>query len=267
MAKGNLAACLDVTLKHEGGYSDHPRDPGGATNMGITHAVLAAFRGLKAVSKAEVKALTLGEAKRIYDDRYWTPICAEALPYGLDLTTFDASVNSGIGRGPKWLQSALGVKADGKVGSETVKAARLCDVKATIQKANAARLSFMKSLKIWETFKRGWSARVADVEAKSVAMWLKFGAGLSTAQQQAQLDAEADKATGKASGQDKIAAGSASAGTGGVAGDAIYNGDINWLLVCGVGAALLLLVVLLLVKAKQNRERAEAYAAAADAVH
>jgi len=265
MAKGNLSNCLDVTLPHEGGYSDHPADPGGATNMGITIGVLSDERGY-AVSKAEVKALTLSEAKAIYAKRYWSPLNAEGLPFGLDCATFDAGVNSGIRRGAKWLQAAVGVNADGVIGPATLAAAAKVDVKAAIQALCAARLGFMQSLKIWQTFKRGWSARVADVEAKSVAMWLKFGSAMSPAQQQAQLDNEADAATGRARAQGK-AAGGVTAG-GGLGGGSVVatTPDLNLWIVGGVTLAVVVIVAALVVQSMRNRERAAAYLRAANSV-
>ena len=44
MAKDNFAACLAQVLLSEGGWSDHPADPGGATMKGITLATYRKYR-------------------------------------------------------------------------------------------------------------------------------------------------------------------------------------------------------------------------------
>lgn len=263
MAKGNLAACLAVTLPHEGKYSDHPADPGGATNMGITHKVLAAWRGVGSVTKAEVKALTLIEATAIYAERYWAPVRGEVLPFGIDLSVFDYGVNSGINRAGKELQRVVGAKVDGQIGHETIKATVLADAPKIIKAISARRLSFMQSLKIWETFKRGWSRRVADVEAKAMAMWLGRGAALSPAQRD-ELLREGDAAASKARTQDKAAGAGAVTGTGATGLE--VASDPNWLLVGGIVVAVLVIGGLLMVHARKNSERAAAYKAVAGTV-
>jgi lysozyme family protein len=264
MAKGNLPACLAVTLPHEGGYVNHPRDPGGATNMGITHYTLAAWRGVKSVTRAQVKALTLKEATDIYEHRYWKPIQGDRLPFGVDLATFDYGVNSGTGRAEKELQRVVGAKVDGQIGPETLKAVAAHAGKAVIRGLCARRLSFMRSLKIWDTFKRGWSRRVADVEAKAVAMWMAGGSALSKADRE-ELEAEAGKASRTAEGQNKGAQGAGGGGAAVGGGDTILNGEPNWLLIAGIAILVLIVAGILIGKSRQNRDRAEAYAAVAKA--
>lgn len=259
MAKGNLSACLAVTLPHEGGYSDHPNDPGGATNMGITHKTLADARGVASVTKADVKALSLAEATAIYDRKFWRTINGDALPFGVDLVTFDFGVNSGPSRAARYLQAVLGMKQDGRVGKDTAAAAVMADGKAVIQKLSAKRLSFMQGLAIWGTFKRGWSRRVADVEAKAVAMWLSRGAALAPAARK-QLEAEAAKAGKTAASQKNGSAASATAG----GGLPLVPGNVDWWFIGAMALALVIAAVLIL-KARQNADRADAYAAAAAA--
>jgi lysozyme family protein len=84
----NFERALDVTLVYEGGYSNDPRDPGGPTNMGVTQKTLAAWRG-EPVSAADVKALTLDEARKIYKAQYWDRVRADRLPTGVDFAVFD----------------------------------------------------------------------------------------------------------------------------------------------------------------------------------
>ncbi len=169
MASDNFAAALTHVFRHEGGYVDHPLDPGGATNRGVTRATLAAFRG-RPVSKAEVMALSVEEASLIYRRLYWDKVAAGALPAGVDLVVFDAAVNSGPARAARWLQAELGVAADGVVGPVTLAAARAAQAPALIGSYSRRRLSFMQRLPTWRAFGRGWSRRVREVEAAALAM-------------------------------------------------------------------------------------------------
>lgn len=169
MAKENFELVMAEIFAHEGGYVDHKLDPGGATNLGITFAVLQKWRG-KPITKADVKALTKKEATEIYRKNYWNPTKCDDLPAGLDLVMMDGSVNSGIGRGPKWVQSAVGVTVDGKVGSNTIKAISAASPKDAINKACDARLAFLRGLKTWGTFGKGWSRRVEEVRKRAIEM-------------------------------------------------------------------------------------------------
>lgn len=168
MGAGGFEAALARVLAHEGGYVDHPSDPGGATNMGITHATLAAWRG-RPVSKADVRALGQREAAAIYRARYWEPIRGDDLPGGLDYATFDAAVHSGPSRAVRWLQAALGVARDGIVGPVTLAAARAAGADA-LDRAVASRRAFLMSLAAWPTFGRGWGRRLDEVAAGARAM-------------------------------------------------------------------------------------------------
>src|SRR4051794_6510465 len=112
MARANFDACLAFVLEEEGGYSDMPGDPGGATNMGIARATLAAWRGAP-VSKDDVLSLERDEAVAIYKTLYWNAVGGDDLPPGLDLALFDDAVNSGPRQASRDLQRALGVAVDG----------------------------------------------------------------------------------------------------------------------------------------------------------
>lgn len=163
-----FAACLAQVLRHEGGYVDHPADPGGATNLGITLATLAAWRG-KPVTKQDVRDLTVAEAGEIYRARYWLPIRGDALPPGVDLAVFDAAVNSGPMRAAKWLQSVLGVAQDGEIGLQTLAAlARAPGPVTVITDLCDARMRYLRGLPTWSTFGRGWTRRVAEVEGEAL---------------------------------------------------------------------------------------------------
>lgn len=262
MAKGNLPACLRVTLPHEGGYVDHPDDPGGATNMGITHRTLAAWRGVPFVSKQAVKSLSLAEATDIYRERYWNVVSGEALPWGVDLAVFDYGVNAGPPQAARDLQRSVGAPVDGVVGPVTLGwVAAAGDGKRIIKAICSRRLSFKQGLRNWETFKRGWSRRVADVEARGVAMWLAHTTSTEAAKRD--LRDEADAAGKAAQRQNQGASGAAAGGTAIGGGDAVVTGEPNWLLIVGVVIVVGLVVAGLVMKARQNKDRAAAYAAVA----
>ena len=163
-----LDVLMSRLLKHEGGYVDHPEDPGGATNMGITRRTLARYRGVRSVAKSAVKELTVQEATEIYDKYYWRKVQGDSLPIGIDYTIFDAAVNSGPRRAIKWLQKVLGVTVDGIIGPQTREAARKANAVEVIALYNDKRLAFLQRLRTWNTFKRGWSRRVADVRRDSL---------------------------------------------------------------------------------------------------
>jgi lysozyme family protein len=170
MANRNFARALEHVLKDEGGYVDHPKDPGGATNMGITLRTLADWRGVATLSKAEVKALTRDEAGRIYRKKYWDAIRGDDLPDGVDYATFDFAVNSGVHRASIYLQDILGVAPDGKIGPLTVKATIGKDRARLVNKLCDDRVAFLKRLSTFPTFGRGWMTRVKGVRAEALLM-------------------------------------------------------------------------------------------------
>ena len=172
MADTRFELCLAHVLRHEGGYVDHPADPGGATNMGITLKTLARWRQVSPwwdLPKAEVKALSHGEASRIYRALYWNACRAGDLPSGLDLAVFDYAVNSGPDRAIRTLQAALGVVVDGQVGPLTIAAADKVNAARIINIICDRRLGFLRALKTFPTFGRGWTSRVASVRAAALA--------------------------------------------------------------------------------------------------
>lgn len=163
---------LAVTLKHEGGFSDHPRDPGGVTLEGVIQRVYDAYRrrhgrALRSLTPAmRGQPDWIAERNDIYKRQYWDAVRADELPRGVNLVVFDGAVNSGPYQSALWLQRALGVTADGHIGNETVGAARVHpDHDRLIAEISARRLGMLQNLKTWPTFGKGWSARVASVKA------------------------------------------------------------------------------------------------------
>lgn len=170
MSADRFEVCLGEILAHEGGYVDHPRDPGGATNLGITRATLAAWRKVKLaeVSKFDVRKLSRKEAAGIYRARYWEFCRCGELPPGIDLVVFDAAVNSGPRRSARWLQASLGVKTSGSVGPATITAAAHGDAAKIVRAALARRKAFLRGLSNWKTFGRGWSRRLASIKKSAL---------------------------------------------------------------------------------------------------
>lgn len=160
-------ACLIEVLKHEGGYVYHARDPGGATNKGITLATLRDWRRA-AVTKADVMALTTAEAGQIYRARYWDAVKGDQLPPGVDLAVFDMAVNSGPGRAIRILQAALNVPIDGIIGPATLRAIQAEKPVTLILDICDRRIAFLKTLNTWPVFGKGWSNRVDGVCAAAL---------------------------------------------------------------------------------------------------
>lgn len=213
MSATNYNACLTRILKYEGGYTNHPSDPGGPTNWGIT--IFDARKYWKADATAEdVRSMPLSVAKAIYKARYWDVVHGDDLPDGVDLCTFDPAVNSGIGRGGPWMAAGLGIKWQGYVDLY-IQAKASKDLPKAIKAACSKRRSFLQGLKTWSVFGKGWGSRVSDVEAQSVTMALK-AAGKTTPEIIKAHKAEITKTKGK---QDTTVAtgigtnGSGSAGT------------------------------------------------------
>lgn len=174
MAATNFAASLRAVLAHEGGFVNDPRDDGGATNLGITIGTLrdagGDFDGDGDVDVADVKALNPERAGRIYKARYWSTIHGDELPSGLDYLMFDAAVNHGPARVRKWLQTALGVTADGVLGPQTFTALKRAEVPALIGKIVAAREALYRNHPDFPRFKRGWLRRLAEAEARAKSL-------------------------------------------------------------------------------------------------
>ncbi|MCF8478108.1 MAG: secretion activator protein, partial [Pseudolabrys sp.] len=100
----------------------------------------------------------------------WDACACDELPAGVDYAVFDYGVNSGIGRAKKVLQRVLGVAADGVLGDQTMRAVAACDPTATVIAICDERLRFLKRLRTWGVFGRGWGRRVSEVKAYSLAL-------------------------------------------------------------------------------------------------
>ena len=161
--KDNFEACLAEVLKHEGLWSDHPADPGGATMMGITLRTYSAWLGREA-TKDELRNIPMEHVRQIYKSLYWDKVKGDELPRGVDLCLFDYAVNSGPRRAVVAVQDTLRVTPDGALGPKTLWALQKADAATLLGEVCQRRLAFLQSLPIWGTFGKGWERRVKEVE-------------------------------------------------------------------------------------------------------
>ena len=159
--KVNYDKCLETILHHEGGYVNHPKDPGVETNLGVTKRVYEEFGGTK-----NMKDLSVEDVAPIYKKGYWDKMKGDELPNGLDLCVFDFGVNAGPGRAAKYLQTMIGTVADGGIGPNTLaKVAEYVEehgLAKAIDNYQEARQSYYEKLSTFETFGRGWTRRVDE---------------------------------------------------------------------------------------------------------
>jgi lysozyme family protein len=171
--QNNFENCLKHLLVHEGGWSDHPSDPGGATMKGVTLQVFREFKRNPHLSKEDLRNISDEDLASLYKKRYWDAVRADELVSGLDYTVFDCAVNSGPGRAIKFLQSCVGVTPDGGFGSVTMAAVAQFKneaAKQLIRDYAAKRLEFLQALKTFPVFGKGWERRVREVETTSLEM-------------------------------------------------------------------------------------------------
>jgi lysozyme family protein len=157
-------ACLAQTLKWEGGYSNDPYDPGGATYHGIIQREYDAYRVNKGLPKQTVRKMSKVEEDEIYFNGYWDETRCDELPAGVDLCVFDFAVNSGPVTSVKKLQLAVNVKPDGKIGPITLAAIESMDPDEIVTELMALRRSYLKSLKTYWRFGKGWMNRCDGIE-------------------------------------------------------------------------------------------------------
>lgn len=182
----NFRPSLTATLKHEGGYADHPADPGGATMRGITQRVYDGYRRRRGMAPTSVRHITPAEIEDIYRLQYWDACRCDELPAGIDFCMFDGAVHSGPAQAAKWLQRTLGVRADGVIGEATLAAARAAPVGTIIDGVCDRRLAMLRTLKTFRHFGAGWTRRVSEVRELSRRM----AAGMVSSKAPTALDGE-----------------------------------------------------------------------------
>jgi lysozyme family protein len=165
----NFRDCLELVLKHEGGYVNHPSDPGGMTNLGVTKKVWEDWVG-HPVTEKDMRELTPALVGPMYEMKYWRTSYCEKLPRGLDLLVFSMAVNAGSGRSVKLLQDAIGVVADGVIGPKTMAKINEANVESLIDKFSEARTAFYKGLKTFPVFGKGWLNRTNTERLEALDM-------------------------------------------------------------------------------------------------
>ena len=167
--KHNWEEALRHILKYEGGYVNHPADPGGMTNLGVTKRVWEEWTD-KPATEADMRSLTPAMVGPLYKKRYWDAVRGDDLPSGVDLCVFDCAVNAGVGRASKFLQQAIGVPADGVIGPKTLAAVTAKPADEVIEAFCNLREAHYKSLITFATFGKGRLNRLHSVEAESIHM-------------------------------------------------------------------------------------------------
>jgi lysozyme family protein len=148
---------IGLVLQNEGGYVNHPSDPGGETKYGITK---------RQYPELDIANLTVEQAKGIYKRDYWDAISGDRLPPQIATLVFDCAVNQGPKRAIKFMQTALGTSADGVIGPRTLHAAYVADPAAFATRMNAERALHYASLSTFDVFGKGWMRRLFDVTIK-----------------------------------------------------------------------------------------------------
>lgn len=164
-------AALKVVLKHEGGYVNHPRDPGGETNLGVTRKTWQQWTGRVSV---DMKALTPAKVAPLYKAWYWDKVCGDDLPPAIALCVFDMAVNAGPARSAKMLQLIVGAARDGQVGRKTLQAVQqyvqVFGLPKVVRAFSNARREYYRALDTFDTFGRGWLRRVDAVETEALRL-------------------------------------------------------------------------------------------------
>jgi len=167
--KKNWKESLQHVLKSEGGWSDNPNDPGGATMKGITLGTYRTYINPRA-TKEDLKNISDAHISMLYKKFYWDKVRGDELPSGLDYAMFDFAVNSGPHRAVRYLQQSLDVVKDGVFGPVTLAAARKENVRTTITELNRLRLAFLTGLNGWKHFGKGWISRIEKVQEVATSM-------------------------------------------------------------------------------------------------
>lgn len=155
----NFDKSLQIMLKSEGGYVNHPSDPGGETNLGVTKKVYEEYCMKNDFKVKDMKELKTSDVTPIYRENYWQKCKCDDLPTGVDLMVFDIAVNSGAGRAVKILQRVVGAEIDGGIGPKTLAAVTEMEPLDIIRAMGVEREAFYRELSTFDTFGNGWLSR------------------------------------------------------------------------------------------------------------
>lgn len=165
----NFDTCLAMLLKHEGGYVDHPEDPGGMTNLGVTKRTYDEFHGTD-IDEEGMRNLKKSDVEPIYRSNYWNRCRCQDLPAGVDWAVFDFAVNAGTGRAAKALQQAVEAEQDGSIGPLTLMKVKDHEVVNIINRIAIYREQFYRSLSTFDTFGKGWIRRNDETRRQAIHM-------------------------------------------------------------------------------------------------
>ena len=172
--KENYDHCLGLILHHEGGYVNHPKDPGGETNKGVTKRVYENWCIEQDLFQKDMKDLKISDVAPIYKQNYWDRCKCDSLPDGVDLCVFDFGVNAGTGRGARFLQKCVGAVADGAIGPNTLRQVdewiAMRGEEDLIVEYSERRRNYYKRLKTFSTFGKGWLRRVEETELEALKL-------------------------------------------------------------------------------------------------
>jgi lysozyme family protein len=173
--KENFEKCLEMLLKHEGGFVNHPQDPGGMTNLGVTKRTLEEYlrdsgEGEIEVTEDIMRSLTPEMVAPIYKKNYWDAVKGDDLPAGVDWACFDWCVNSGRKRPSKSLQRAVGAVPDGAIGPATLAKVNEALPKNIVLAIHDDRQAFYERLSTFGTFGKGWTRRNKETLEQAIEM-------------------------------------------------------------------------------------------------
>jgi lysozyme family protein len=161
-------------IQHEGGYVNDPRDPGGATNHGVslrflrTTGLVYDLNRDGRVDEKDIRLVSLEDARRIYRTQFWDAIRADELAPALALLVFDSAVHNGVGQATRWLQRAVGAREDGQLGPLTLAAVHGTPDAAA--RFHAIRVYETTRMAGWPTYSRGWAIRLCALPFQAAAL-------------------------------------------------------------------------------------------------
>ncbi len=171
---GNFAVSLKVVRRWEGGLVDHPSDPGGITKWGISLRFLRSvgvdINGDGVVDGEDIRSLTEKQVTKLYHDHFWSKCYCDFLPAGISLAMFDCGVNQGPGRAKRFLQKALKVKVDGKIGPITLATVDKADPGKLLSEFMVRRAIHYSSLANMVVFGLGWFRRLFDIYRQALSL-------------------------------------------------------------------------------------------------
>ena len=149
---------VNIIFKHEGYYSNDINDPGGETKYGISK---------RSYPELDIKNLTKGHAKFIYENDFWNACKCSGLPEKIRLAVFDCAVNQGVSFSSKTLQKVVGAKVDGQIGPKTLsKTLLMDDEEILIQFLDFRLVRYFKN-ENFDIYGMGWVRRLLMISSET----------------------------------------------------------------------------------------------------